>query len=103
MERKITFHHPIIVLWFGFQHIGYRSPLVFSEIEHFYAVFHHKSPGEIDDRLLTDMFEDSIDIIAQLGISDNLRHQYIPGGCRVRFRTVSAFELFIAIKTIGST
>ena len=74
MQRKITLHHPVIVLRLRFQHVCYRSSLILPEIEHFYPIFQYKTAGKVDKRLLADMFEDRIDIIAQLGISDYLRN-----------------------------
>lgn len=99
---KVAFHHPIVILGFGSQHVGHGFAFVFSEIEYLDTVFPDEASSKIDDGFLADGLEDAVDIITELGISFYLCLQDLVRCRSICFGAVSVFQHLFAIKFIGS-
>ena len=73
IHGKISFHHPVVILWFFFQNLCYGLTLVFTEIEYFNSFVFDKTPGKINNIIFTGKLYDAFYCIAYLLITFHLR------------------------------
>src|SRR5438105_14827667 len=72
VHGKVTLHHPVIILWFCFQHITDRTAFVFSKIKDLNSIFNSKTAGHVNKYIFANCFQNRFNRIAKVGITFKL-------------------------------